>query len=79
MKINPSNINKYPLKSLMFGSFYILMIPALLVLDRRKLFIFLVIFQFITLIYSFTDPVTSLLLHMIILITLLLSMLRRSL
>lgn len=79
MKLILSKINQHSSKTLIFGCFYLTLVPSLLVYDKKILFFGLVVFQLFILIYAFIDPLAAFLLHMIILITLILNVVKRSL
>lgn len=79
MKLILSKINQHSSKTLIFGCFYLTLVPSLLVYDKKILFFGLVVFQLFILIYAFSDPLAAFLLHMIILITLILNVVKRSL
>lgn len=79
MKLILSKINQHSSKTLIFGCFYLSLVLSLLVYDKKILFFGLVVFQLFILIYAFSDPLAAFLLHMIILITLILNVVKRSL
>lgn len=66
-------------QSILFGVLLIALIPALLILDRFKVFLIFIMLQFVILGIAFYDPLISLALHLSVLFILTLNSLRESL
>lgn len=79
MKINLQNPPLPSISSTLFGLLLISLMPALLILERFKVFLLVVFLQLGILTYAFIEPTHSLAMHLALLFVLIINSVRQSL
>jgi hypothetical protein len=79
MKINLQNPPLPSISSTLFGLLLISLMPALLILERFKVFLLVVFMQLGILAYAFIEPAYSLAMHLALLFVLIINSVRQSL